>query len=318
MSEIKFPSNAEVFIDELKNLQLFKDTQINNTIKDLAISETATRKGIVQFCSAYSNNFCIEPGVSSCHINVGANCTVGGIGYTGDGKRVAITANQAYCATWCGWTPSSPICPTDPYGQILCINTGNLNVPIACGCNGCGNSIWADYTPIVNTTGQTVQTQDGQVYLVEYCDGYQIIVSDATGCTVPYPTPAGHPNAFYLGYACISGAGVMSVFNDETNRRYLRIRGILLDGTWPTSPSATVTFQDHICHQGSNPATCTNPHGISLADLGINPDENAPMHQAFFHEKSIMCVNPASVCTAFYPTFCNTSHVVCLCGFEGS
>jgi len=65
MKTVEFPSNAEIFVDQLKNLQEMKGQEIVNQISDFYITDSSSRAGIVKFSaplvgSVVSNNFSIS------------------------------------------------------------------------------------------------------------------------------------------------------------------------------------------------------------------------------------------------------------------
>jgi hypothetical protein len=237
----------------------------------------------------------------------------GGLAYNCNGNRIAITCpNKAWiggvdpAAPATAYTPSSPICPTDPYGYTLQQSSGNVGIPLKCTCPNCINTVWVDYLQVVNPSGQIVETNDAKTFLVEYTDGYKIYVKDDTG-TYPGSMTPPTPTAIYLGRVCI--AACCAVDNDETRRKYIMQRGETVSVNWPQVPlpvpgscTCLITAQDHVCHVGSNTPTTSNPHGIALEDLGIGADKNAQLHQKYFHEKSIIHADPASTTSALYPT----------------
>lgn len=307
--EIKWPSNAEGFVDELRNLQCQKSDEIKHYVNDFFITDVNNRKGIVDFqvpigeSTSYSRNFILENDTTPGTIKVGyvtaPGAQYGGLGYTGDGSRVLIDQNTTWQCTC--YTPASPINCKDPYGQLLRQVSGNYNIPLACCDVGCLNTIWIDYLQVVCPTGQIVETEDIKSYLVEYKDGYEVLIQDDT---LSYPSitpPVSHPNALYLGKVPVTAGPSYVPDNDESLRTYLKQRGDIVSVRWPTATPVEITVQTHVCHKGNGTVSCINPHGLALEDLGISADENAQLHQRYFHEKALIHADPAYTTSAFYP-----------------
>jgi hypothetical protein len=296
-------------VDELRNLQCQKSDEIKHYVNDFFITDVNNRKGIVDFqvpigeSTSYSRNFIIENDTTPWTIRVGyvtvPGAQYGGLGYTGDGSRVLIDQNTIWQCTTC-YTPVSPINCKDPYGQPLRQVSGNYNVPLAACLNTNVNTVWIDYLQVVCPTGQIVDTEDVKSYLVEYKDGYEVLVQNDSAVYPAITPPVGHPNALYLGKVVVSGSSYVSD-NDESLRTYLKQRGETVSVRWPTPTPAEITVQTHVCHKGSGTISCINPHGLALEDLGIGPDENAQLHQRYFHEKAMLRANPLCTNSALYP-----------------
>jgi hypothetical protein len=312
MGEVKYPTNAEVVIDELKDVQTFKESEIGTSVKDF------NNYGIVIFPTGtaplQSKNFTITYNTGTIpntfNVGQGMGSATGGVAVDSSGRRIVIDSDVAWQSTT--FTPPSGESAVDPYGQPLLRVSGNYNIPLVPPVSGgYVNYVYIKYSQVVDPAKTVIDEQDIPVtWYTNYKDGYKIIVLD--GSTGAPSIPA---DSLFLGIITADSSGVISAVDEAGSlapniRIYAQQRPATVAITTPTDDTdvtatytynSTYTLDKHIKAKGSATISATNPHGISAADLGIFPSDTVGGHQQYFHSSGIVNGDIASTTSSLYP-----------------
>ena len=309
--EIKFPSNAEVYVHQQRNLQLIKDDKIAKTVLDFQ------DYGIVLLPSGTgptnSKNFALG-GIGTSFITVGyiLGSENGGIAWDGNGKRICISSNIPYQSTTFTPPVGSNIETKDPYNETLRQVSGNYNIPLVDVPGVTINYVYIEYLQVVDSDLNTV-VEDSEPsprkWYTKYKDGYAITVYST------YQTPT--PTKLYLGKVNINSVTGLIESVDESDRTYCRQRPETIKIETPASSSeatqtytsgSTYSLADHIKAIGTGTITPTNPHAQSLSDFGIGPDALVSVHQQRLHNNGLVNITDpvGNTSTALYPSVSGT------------
>ena len=184
-------------------------------------------------------------------------------------------------------------------------STGSYNIPLTAGFV---NYLFIGYLGTVDTTAFTLNDITLAKQFYKQTDGYQIVVN-TTGI---------NPNAavyILLGQVNLSGANqaVSSNISIVARPYYVSLLnriGIQTNNSGRTDRpniyaigSNNYFLDDHIKSIGTGTVSPFNAHGISLVDLGVNPNDTVEFHREHEHVRGIIAgtaANPDPQASAFF------------------
>ena len=269
---------------------------------DEAIKERFTdfaQNGICHSDSGVSQEFILSPySLDQTRIDCGP-----GIAYFA-GERILISGSTIY-------DPTNPFIITD--GKLTPQSTGNVAIPLANYTTGTKNYFWVQYLQAVDNTIPTVHPKTAEIFFMKLLDGYIITVN-----TTNDPTILPLANSVFIGTVTAQGAGnpiPIPNINYTDNRTYSLIRPShtrlvvpLADRTNATSvytAAIDTTLDAHAKAIGTGVITPINPHGLTLADLGVtsNLEPLNELYQQETHDNKIRVTSVSETTAGLYPQF---------------
>lgn len=225
-----------------------------------------------------------------------------GISYK-SGERILIDVSTiTYDAT----NPTDTT--NDGLGNLLPTphSTGSKNIPVTAGST---NYIWIAYLQTTDETEFTLNklTQAKQFY--KRTDGYEIVVN-TTG------TNPDSARFIKIGEVNCTGANTaiasnISLVNRDKFRASLRRIKIETNNVGKTDRPATygigqqsLFLDDHIKAVGAGTISPNNPHGTTLADLGVQPNQTVEAHRQLEHMSTIVAGTPTTPFPVSSAMFC--------------
>ncbi len=169
-------------------------------------------------------------------------------------------------------------------------STGSKNIPVTAGFT---NYVWIAYLQTTDETQFTLHkiTQAKQFY--KRVDGYEIIVNTSgTNPDTARFIKVGEVNCTGINTAITSN---ISLVNRDKYRTRLRRVQIETNNLSKTDRPATyglgqqkLFLDDHIKSVGSGTVSPFNAHGLTLGDLGVEPNQTVEIHRQLEHMSTII------------------------------
>jgi len=288
---IPFSGQEPLLEDFDQYLELQKEEAIKERLVDMV------QAGIVHQSAGYSSEFQVT-------VNSGDNTRIDigfGIGYNDVGERVLINQNENYDPT----RPSRVI-----YGDSVPGNIGNIAVPMANYGAGVINHVWLQYLQTKDSTIYEEHPITLQRYFVKGLDGYTIVVNTSND---PVSNPLS--NAVFVASVTAQGSGQPLLLSgvNVANRTYasIRLNRVLIKTPKADRSDATTDYHaeeyhdldKHIQAVGTGVIAPTNPHGLTLADLGYSGGTEPlnELYQKETHDNKVITGSPLSTSSALYP-----------------
>lgn len=184
-------------------------------------------------------------------------------------------------------------------------STGSYNIPLTAGFT---NYLFIGYLATVDTTAFTLNDITLAKQFYKKTDGYQIVVN-TTGIN---PNPLVY---IFIGQVNLSGTNqaVSSNISIVARPYYVSLLnriGIQTNNNGRTDRPNTYAIgsnnyflDDHVKSVGTGTVSPFNAHGISLIDLGINPNDTVEFHREHEHIRGIIAgtaANPNPQASAFF------------------
>lgn len=222
-----------------------------------------------------------------------------GVAYTSVGERIYISNETVQ------FNPANPSTTTpDGLGgnTLTPLSTGSADITMS---SGAVNLVYVQYLEAVDPSEFTLHKVTGQKLFTDVEDGYEIRVvnvGSVTPTTVDLVSSApgdGGPWTF-LGWVDFRGGGSIStsMFNTLSRTRYKLIpdRSLAVtpkpdlsnrtpDGNY--GASTEVTLDQHVKAVGSTVPTATNPHGLTVQDIGFT-GKTVEIHEKYLHSSGIV------------------------------
>lgn len=286
MSSVIFTSAQRIIAQVLDWLQSSGQSKTSNLMTDTFQSGIDNATGI-------GEGFTLVPGTSPLSVTVeGA-----GIAYDPLANRIFISSSDTTL-----YNSANPTTTTnDGTGTFVLTpqSTGCVNVPLT---GGSFNYLWIDYLATIDVTAFTLNKITQAKIFYEATDGYNIQVT-----TVNTPPDA---NSIFLGtinLSSISSGIIPSSVISQIGRQYFNILPNIVPittadaGTNPPdrtphyAPASTYTLEAHIKAVGTGSGQSpTNPHNLSLADLGVSVIDTVTAHRQLEHQTVASSGNAAA------------------------
>jgi microcystin-dependent protein len=273
MSSVIF-SNAQRIIAAIFDwLQSSSQDKTANFITDVFSSgiDNATTAG---------EGFTLVPGTSVLSVTVQGQ----GIAYDPTAARIFLSASDVTLYNPANITQTT----NDGLGNLLPTpqSSGCVNIPLT---PSSFNYLWIDYLPTINTAAFTLNEITDAKIFYEQTDGYNIIVT-----TTNVPPDA---NSIFLGtinLTSISSGIIPSSAISQLGRTYMAIDPKMVPITTPFNngsnrtplyaQNTTYTLDAHIKAIGTGTGVSpTNPHNMSLTDLGVSALDTVQEHRLLEH-----------------------------------
>jgi len=219
------------------------------------------------------------------------------------GERIFVDANVLYD-------------PTNPYktdlssGKPTPQSTGNISVSLANYTLGTVNYFWIQYLQTIDISQIAIHPITAEKFFTRQTDGYWIIVS-----TTNNPISLPLANSVYLGSVTAQGTGNpltpshISLVNRTfavTHFNAVKVKTPKADRSNATTvynADETHVADDHVMAIGTGTITPVNPHGLTLADLGVVSalEPLNELYQKETHNNIIETPDITSVASALYP-----------------
>jgi hypothetical protein len=275
MASVIFSSAQRIIAQVLEWLQTSGQDTTENVILD------TFSYGIDNATSA-GEGFLIVPGTNNTSITPTVNCTLESIAYDPSGNRIFISASDTTL-----YNPANTTATTnDGLGNFLSTpqSSGVVNIPVT---QTSQNYIWVNYLATIDTTAFTLNAETNAKIFYKQTAGYNIQVT-----TTNVPPDA---NSVYLANVNMLGGGAVAPSNiSQTGRTYYQILPNIVPITTPLAnnsdrtptyaPASTYTLEAHIKAVGTGTGISpTNPHNMSLADLGVATLDTVQEHRLLEH-----------------------------------
>jgi microcystin-dependent protein len=273
MSSVIF-SNAQRIISAIFDwLQSSAQDKTANFITDTFSSgiDNATTAG---------EGFTLVPGTSSLSVTVEGQ----GIAYDSTAQRIFLSASDVTLYNPANLTQKT----NDGLDNLLPTpqSSGCVNIPLT---PNSFNYLWIDYLPTINVAAFTTDEITNAKIFYEQTDGYNITVT-----TVNVPPDA---NSIFLGtvnLTSISSGIIPSSAISQLGRTYMHIDAGMVPITTPFNngsnrapfyaQNSTYTLDAHIKSIGTGTGVSpTNPHNMSLTDLGVSVLDTVQEHRLLEH-----------------------------------
>jgi len=261
MSSVIF-SNAQRIISAIFQwLQTSGQAKANNLILD-------TFSPGIDNATTAGEGFLVVPGNNNTSLTPTVNVTLGGIAYDAAGNRIYISSTDTAL-----YNPANIIETTnDGIGNFISTpqSTGCANILLT---QFSQNYLWIDYLATIDTTAFTTNEITNAKIFYKQTDGYSITVTQ-----INVPPDA---NSIFLASINMTGGGAVASSNiSQVGRSYMSIDPKMVPITTPfnngsnRTPSynqnTIYTLDAHIKSIGTGTGISpTNPHNMSLADLGV-------------------------------------------------
>jgi microcystin-dependent protein len=272
MSSVIF-GNAQRIIKQIFDwLQSSGQAKTANLIKD------SFQTGIIPL---ELGEFSVVPGSNNTALT--PTITIGsGVAYGPDSSRIIVASGDV--TPYNAANPSSTT--NDGLGNFLLTpqSTGVVNIPLT---QSSQNYVWIQYLATIDTTAFTLNKETNAKQFYKQTDGYQI--------TVTTTNVAPGANYVYLSNVNMLGGGpVTSSVIFITNRTYFQISETVVpittafnnrsNATTVYTENSTYTIEAHIKAIGTGTGQSpTNPHNMSLADLGVSTFDTVQAHRQLEH-----------------------------------
>jgi microcystin-dependent protein len=225
--------------------------------------------------------FSVVPGSNNTALT--PTITIGsGVAYGPDSSRIIVASGDV--TPYNAANPSSTT--NDGLGNFLLTpqSTGVVNIPLT---QSSQNYVWIQYLATIDTTAFTLNKETNAKQFYKQTDGYQI--------TVTTTNVAPGANYVYLSNVNMLGGGpVTSSVIFITNRTYFQISENVVpittafnnrsNATTVYTENSTYTIEAHIKAIGTGTGQSpTNPHNMSLSDLGVAAFDTVQAHRQLEH-----------------------------------
>lgn len=257
-------------------------------------SQGRTANVIVDTFSAGINNattsgegFLIVPGTNNTNATPTVNCTLASIAYDSLGNRIFISASDVTL-----YNASNIISTTnDGLGNLILTpqNTGVINIPVT---QSSQNYVWVNYLAAIDSSAFTLNEETQAKIFYKQVDGYNIQVTTTN-------VPPNSASVFLAAVNMIGGGAVAPSNISQVGRSYYQVLPNIVpiitplannsDRTPTYAPASTYTLEAHIKAVGTGTGISpTNPHNMSLADLGISQSDTVQAHRQLEHGNAII------------------------------
>ena len=272
MSSVLF-NNAQRIVKQMFDwLQTSSQNKTANFITD------SFQTGIVPL---ELGEFSVVPGSNNTSLT--PTVTVGsGVAYGSDSSRIIVPSGDV--------TPYDPTAPSfttnDGLGNLIPTpqSTGVVNIPLT---QNSQNYLWIQYLATIDTSAYTLNKETNAKQFYKQTDGYQITVTTTNVA----------PGVNYLYFANVNmtgGGAVTSSVIFITNRTYFQISENIVpittafndrsNATTAYTENSVYNLEAHIKAIGTGTGQSpTNPHNMSLADLGVSAFDTVQAHRQLEH-----------------------------------
>lgn len=224
-----------------------------------------------------------------------------------DGTKIDVSLGTAYISGERANIPADILYdPTKPYqtdpasGKPTPQSTGNIAVILADYTLNTYNYFWIQYLQTIDIAQFAIHPITSEKFFTRQTDGYWIIVN-----TVNDPIYNPLANAVYLGSVKAAGVAIpVPLVNISTANRayaYLHYNTVKTktpkvdrsDATTAYTFDTVYTADTHIKAIGTGVITSTNPHGLTVADLGTGGAE--PLNELYAKETQANKIRPYQV-----------------------
>ena len=281
MSSVIFQSAQRIISQVFQWLQSSSQGKTSNLIMD------AFSVGIDN-STTIGEGFIIVPGSNNTGSNPSISITTGGIGYDYLSNRIYISPSDTTI-----YNSSNPTTMTSNgltgLGNLVLTpqSTGCVNILMP-NTNG-NNYLWIDYLATIDPTVFTLNEITNAKQFYKQTDGYLI--------TVTTSNIAPDAGSIFLGTVITTtGNPVISGNISQLGRQYFNILPNIVPittaqaGTNPVdrtpvyAPGSTYTLEAHVKAVGTGTGQSpTNPHNMSLADLGVSTLDTVVAHRQLEH-----------------------------------
>lgn len=224
-----------------------------------------------------------------------------------DGTKIDVSLGTAYSSGERIFVGTNILYdPTNPYktdiasGKPTPQSTGNIAVTLADYTLNTFNYFWIQYLQTIDVTQFAIHPVTSEKFFTRQTDGYWIIV-DTTHDPISNPLA----NSVFLGTVKAAGGAIPipPVNITTTNRIYalLHYNTVKIHTPKADRSDATITYvadtlytvDSHIKSMGTGTITATNPHGLTVADLGSGGAE--PLNQLYAKETQANKIRPFTI-----------------------
>jgi len=179
--------------------------------------------------------------------------------------------------------------------------------------NGSTNYIWISYLKVCDPTIYTLHKGTDIKEFYQWDDGFRIDITTTATYTINPTTPINVSNPLLLGSVDLSASPAQPVdysssITNYASRIYGGIKQNRVKVTTPRAdkfditPAATyaaateIFLDDHIKAVGAGTPSSSNPHALTLSDMGASNDQIVSSHQSRMHVDGII----SSIDTIFF------------------
>jgi microcystin-dependent protein len=285
---------SSVFFDSAERVlkQVFDWLQTSSQNKTSTLIMDAFQSGIDK---ATGEGFALAPGTSPLSVTVqgfGIPGNYDGIAYDSNSNRIFLSHldSTVYNSANPSITTPDGIGGNIPTPQ----STGCVNIPLT---PSVLNYLWIDYLTTTDITAYTLNEITHAKIFYKLTDGYNIRVT-----TVNTPPDS---TSIFLGTINAPASGIIpSGTITQTGRQYFNILPSIVpittaqanrsDATVTYNPASTYVLETHIKAVGNGPVSAINPHGTSLADLGVTALDTVTGHRQLEHGNAIIAGVPGT------------------------
>lgn len=270
MSSVFFDSAARILSTVFNWLQTSSQGKTANLVVD-------TFQAGINNAVVGGEGFTLVPGTSPLSVTVDGQ----GIAYDINSNRIFISSSDVTLYNASNVTTTT----NNGLGTFISTpqSTGCVNIPLT---PSVLNYLWIDYLATTNTSAYTLNEITKAKIFFELTDGYNIIVT-----TVNTPPDSA---SIYLGSVNAPASGIItSGAISQTGRQYFNILPNIVpittaqanrsDATVTYNTASTYVLETHIKAVGTGTVNATNPHGTSLADLGVTSLDTVTGHRQLEH-----------------------------------
>lgn len=220
--------------------------------------------------------------------------TIGsGVAYGPDSSRIIVQSGDTT-----SYNASNPANTTnDGLGNFISTpqSTGVVNVPLI---QTSQNYVWIQYLAAIDASAYTLNKETNAKQFYKQIDGYQI--------TVTTTNVAPGPNYLFLANVnMLAGGAVTSSVIFITGRTFFQISENVVpittafnnrsNATTVYAENSVLKLEDHIKAIGTGTGQSpTNPHNMSLADLGVSQFDTVAAHRQLEHSNAIIAGVPGT------------------------
>lgn len=274
MSSVIFTSAQRIIAQILDWLQSSGQGKTANLVTD-------TFQPGIDNATSGGEGFTLVPGTNPLSVTVEGQ----GIAYDPVSNRIFISSSDVTL-----YNATNPTTTTnDGTGTFVLTpqSTGCVNVPLT---GSTINYLWIDYLATTNVSAFTLNKITQAKIFYKSTDGYNIQVT-----TVNTPPDS---NSIFLGTIDLTSVPSGIIPNStisQTGRQYFNILPNIVpiktpqtnrsDATTTYNPASSYTLEAHIKAVGTSPAgvSPTNPHALTLADLGVGTLDTVVGHRQLEH-----------------------------------
>lgn len=278
MASVIFSNAQRIIAQVFQWLQTSGQTKTSNFLTDTfsAGIDNSTDKIVG------GEGFLVVPGSNNTPATPSVTVTLGGIAYDDLGNRIFIDPSDTVL-----FNPANTTATTnDGLGNFVLTpqSTGVVNVPMT---QTSQNYLWVNYLGTIDTSAFTLNEITNAKIFFKQTDGYYLSVT----------TTAVAPNSesVFLANINMLGGGAVAPSNiSQLGRDYYQVLpnivpiitplADLSDRTTQYNPATTYTLDAHIKAVGTGTGiTPTNPHNMSLQDLGVSAFDTVQSHRQLEH-----------------------------------